>query len=415
MHWRQACFVAAAVAGVGVTLTAVAPGQNAYAQMQESIAAIVNEDVITTYDVRQRARLLIASAGLEATRESQQRAQAQALRDLVDERLQMQEAGRFDIEISDAQIDDEIASLARQSGVTPEALSQQLEAAGIRPTTLRDQVRADLSWRRLINGLYGSRVRISPVEVQATEARITASAARAQYQVSEIFIPAETDNELAEARGAAQRLLEELQRGAPFPQVARQFSAAPSAMVGGDLGWLTAGELAPEIQTVVDQLQPGQVSLPITTRRGVYLVALRERREGVDPGALSQVSVLQVVAPASSRSQLERVRGRVTGCAGLASLAEDVTGVDIVDLGFSTEGNLDAAVRPHIVGLNAGQASSIYEAPGGVAMAVVCTRASAAGLPDRDQIEDRLFEEELTMLAQRHLRDLRREASITAP
>lgn len=414
MSWKQAWIALAAVSGIAAPV-ALAPFTPAAAQVQEGIAAIVNEDIITTFDVRQRAMLLLASSELEPTRENQQRAQVQALRDLIDETLQLQEAARFDVEVTEQQIDEDIAELAAQAGASQSDLERQLLAAGIRPQTLRDQVRAEIAWRRVVNGLYGSRIRVSATEVEATQARIAANAQRAQYQVSEIFLPAETPSEVAEARANGQALLEEMQRGAPFPLVARQFSAAASAAQGGDLGWVAAGELAPAIQTVLDILQPGQVSMPITTERGVYIIALRDRREGVTPG-MAMVSALRVTAPAGSEAALNRARNRINACAGLASAADDVPGAEIEDLGFSIENALPPEVRTLITGLEPGQASAVTPHNGGVSLVVVCSRdASAAGVPSRDDIEDRLFDEELTMLAQRHLRDLRREASITSP
>lgn len=414
MSWKQAWIALAAVSGIAAPV-ALAPFTPAAAQVQEGIAAIVNEDIITTFDVRQRAMLLLASSELEPTRENQQRAQVQALRDLIDETLQLQEAAQFDVEVTEQQIDEAVADLAEQAGTTQVELQRQLAAAGIRSQTLRDQIRAEIAWRRVVNGLYGSRIRVSGTEIEATQARIAANAQRAQYQVSEIFLPAETPQEVAEARANGQVLLEEMQRGAPFPLVARQFSASASAAQGGDLGWVAAGELAPAIQTVLDILQPGQVSMPITTDRGVYIIALRDRRAGVAPG-MSMVSALRVTAPASSQDALNRARSRISACAGLASAADDVPGASIEDLGFTLENNLPADVRAQVVSLEPGQPGAVQASVGGVSLVVVCARdSSTAGVPSRDEIEDRLWEEELTMLAQRHLRDLRREASITSP
>jgi peptidyl-prolyl cis-trans isomerase SurA len=413
MNWKKAWIALAAIGAIAApTVVPVAP---AHAQVSEGIAAIVNEDVITTWDVRQRATLLLASADLEPTRENQQRAQAQALRDLIDETLQLQEAARYDIEVTDEQIDEEIDRIAEQAGVTRLALEQQLLAAGIRAQTLRDQIHAEVAWRRVVNGLYGGRIRISNNEIDATQARIAASAQQVQFQVSEIFLPAESAEEVAEARANAQILLEEMQRGAPFPLVARQFSASASAVAGGDMGWISQGELAPELQNVLDRLQPGQVSTPIVTTRGVYILALRDRREGLAAGTAT-VSLLRLTAPAASRDALERARGRVSACAGLASAADPVPGADIQDLGFTPENLLSPEMRTRIAPLQDGQPSDVYQDGANVAIDVLCLRdASAAGVPSRDDIENRLWEEELTMLANRHLRDLRRESSITSP
>lgn len=405
MNWKH---------GLAAAALAAALSTPAAAQMAEGVAAIVNDQVISTYDVRQRANLLLASSSIQPTSENLQRAGSQALRDLIDERLQLQEAANFEISATDEQINATLNDIARGNNSTGPDLIRQLGSAGINVSTLRDQIRADISWRRLINGRYGSRVRISDVEVRETLERIADGATRAQFLISEIFLPAQNEQEFAEMEAGAARLLQEMQRGAPFPLVARQFSAAPTAASGGDLGWVGAGELRPEVQATVNSLQPGQVSNPVRTPEGVYLVALRERREGRPAQAPTvRVGLLQVTAPSAQRSELERVRARISSCERIGDSLGGVSGAEVTNLGETAETELSDAVRTQITGLRAGQTSAVTVAGESAAMFVVCAREeTATGLPSRQEIENRLFEQELALLAQRYLRDLRREATI---
>ena len=57
----------------------------------------------------------------------------------------------------------------------------------------------------------------------------------------------------------------------------------------------------PELRPVAERLQTGQVSLPVRTQNGVYIIAMRNRREGIPEGAASIVTLRQVTAPASAR------------------------------------------------------------------------------------------------------------------
>ncbi len=407
MNWKQ--LSAAAVLAVAM---GAAP-MTATAQNAEGVAAIVNDNVISTFDVRQRATLLLVSAGLQQTPEIQQRARAQALRDLVDERLQIEEAARFEIRVTPDTIDRRLADIARQNETTVEALTQSLSTAGVSIRTLRQQIEADIAWQRLIGGMYGSRVRISDVEIRETQARIAANATRPQYQISEIFLPAETEQEFTEMQQGAMRLLEQMQRGAPFPAVARQFSQAPSAAAGGDIGWIAAPDLSPELQPVATQLQRGQVSLPVRTPTGVYIIAMRDRREGADAAATQIVSLRQLSAPTARRAALERGLRRLNGCGNIDDIASSIEGGDVADLGQTQESELASGIRDRINNVAAGQASPIIVDGERVNAIVVCTRdVGGGGLPDRDQIESRLREQELAMLSERHLRNLRREATI---
>jgi peptidyl-prolyl cis-trans isomerase SurA len=385
----------------------------AAAQMSESVAAIVNDDVISTFDVRQRANLILLSAGVRSTPEIQQRARAQALRDLVDERLQLQETKEFDITVSAAEIDQRIAQIARANETTPAQFLQGLSQSGVGVATLRQQVEADTAWNRLMTGLYRTRVRISPVAIRETQARIAANATRPQYLLSEVFLPTEGETNIAEVQAGAERLLEQMQQGAPFPLIARQFSASPSAAAGGDLGWLSSAELAPELQTVVERLQPGQVSVPIRTENGFYILALRDRRAGIPAGAATIVGLRQLTAPEASRAQLERLQRRVQGCEGLDAGIRGVPDGQVVDLGEPSEADLSEAMRGRIANVSAGSATPVVVENGQASALVVCSRTvGGAGVPSADDIESRLYEQELSRLAERYLRNLRREATI---
>ncbi len=407
MNLKQVAAAATMAVAIG-SIAAPVRAQNA-----EGVAAIVNDAIISTFDVRQRATLLLVSSGIESTPEMQQRARAQALRDLVDERLQLQEAAKFEIAITGDQVDRRLADIARQNETDLAGLSGQLARDGVSITTLRTQIEADIAWQRLMSGLYGSRVRISETEIRETQERIAANATRPQYQLSEIFLPAESEPEFAEMQQGAMRLLQEMQRGAPFPLVARQFSQAPSAAAGGDLGWIASSELAPELQPAAAQLQPGQVSLPIRAPNGVYIIAMRDRRAGAAAGATSVVTLNQVVAPAVRQNGLERLQRRARGCDNLESSIAGIQGATIIDLGRSQESELSAVVRESIAGVRAGDASPVVVNGDQASFIVVCARETGgAGVPERDEIEARLREQEMTMLSDRYLRNLRREATI---
>lgn len=406
MNWKQV-FAAAAVASV--LAGAASP---ASAQLAEGVAAVVNDHVISTFDVRQRANLLITSAGVQSTPEMQQRARAQALRDLIDERLQILETATYEITITPQEIDSRLNDIARSNNTDLAGFTAQLTQAGISLSTLRSQIEADIAWNRLISGLYGTRVRVSDVEVRETQERIAANATRPQYQISEIFLPAETESEFNEMEQGALRLLQEMQRGAPFPSVARQFSRAPSAVAGGDVGWIASVDLAPELQPVAERLEPGQVSLPVRTPTGVYIIAMRDRRAGADPGASSTVSLRQVSAPAARQNAVERLQRR-GGCSDLDAQVSNIEGGSVVDLGEARESDLSPAIRARVNGVAAGSATAIVADGENVNTIFVCGRQTGGGaVPARSEIEGRLREQELALLSERYLRNLRREATI---
>src|SRR5690606_28783325 len=169
---------AAALAVASLGLAAPVNAQNA-----EGVAAIVNDKVISTFDVRQRAAMLLMFANLQPTPELLERARTQALRDLVDEQLQVDEASRFEITVAGDTIDRRMTEMAARSEMTLDTLTADLARNGITVTTLRNQIRAEIAWQRLIAGMYGSRVRVSENDITETQERIAANARRPQYEL----------------------------------------------------------------------------------------------------------------------------------------------------------------------------------------------------------------------------------------
>lgn len=406
MNLKQVCAAALLAASL-----ALAPPSSA--QLAEGVAAIVNDHVISTFDVRQRAMLLLTSAGLQVTPELMTRANAQAIRDLVDERLQEQEAQKFDVTIAPDQVDRRIADIAQQNHLTADTLVGQLQEKGVNPATFRAQIHASMVWQSLMSRMYSSRVRVSESEIRDTQQRIAANATKPQYLISEIFLPASSPQEFEEMQTGAMHLLEQMQHGAPFPLVARQFSQAPSAAAGGDIGWIASTDLAPELQPVADRLQAGQVSLPIRVPTGVYIIAMRERRNGTPVGSSTLVSLQQITVPVNHASVLTRARGRISGCNDLDHIVTGVDGANVVDLGQTSEADLSSDVQSRINGVATGAATAVVNGADTASILVVCSRETGGtGVPARDEIEQRLRGQELTRLADRYLRDMRREATI---
>ena len=396
------------------------------AGLSESVAAVVNDDIISTYDLAQRMRLLIATSGIQPTQQNIAQFPREALISLVDEHLQIQELRRqereqkMSIVATREDIDEELAEMARNNNMSLDQFVASLAGQGIDVSTLRDQIRAQVSWQRWIRGRYGSRLRIGEDQVKAVQQRQEAAASKPQDQISEVFIDANRVGGPDAALAGATQLVAQMQQGAPFPAVARQFSASATAANGGDAGWITAGEMAPEVDAVLEQMRPGQLSQPIQVRDGVYIIYLREKRAG---GSATLVSLKQaaVALPqnategqiAAATATLETLRGQVTGCGDLEAKASTVNGVVAGDLGEAEIKDLAPAFRQAVETLGPGQLSQPIRTNAGLHILAVCSKRGAGGEQvTAEQIESRLFGQQLSMIARRYMRDLRNSATI---
>ncbi|MDP3460560.1 MAG: SurA N-terminal domain-containing protein, partial [Hyphomonas sp.] len=218
----------------------------------EGIAAIVNDKPISYSDVRQRARLLMLTLGRQTPSQEQlQQITGQALEQLIDERLQLDRVAEYKVEVDPREINAEMDDMASQGGIGADGLRQQLLSAGVNPVSLEEQIRADIAWNRLMSGLFGSRIRVSESQVEDQLDRLRTAAKKTQYRVGEIFLYAPDETTRTEARKAAESIIQQLQQGAEFRVAAQRISSAPTAATGGDMGWVTADDLAPALAEAV--------------------------------------------------------------------------------------------------------------------------------------------------------------------
>lgn len=398
-----------------------APAPAPQFELEDGVRVSVNDAVITGYDVRQRMLLLIIMSQLQPTEENLPAIYQRALEALIEERLQAQELTKFeDLKIDDAAVDREIGEMAQRTGLAPEQYLAQMELAGLRPQTLRDTLRTQIGWEQLVGGRFQGRARPSRAAVDAAMRQIEAAAAKKQYLIGEIYVENARFGGSQQALSAANRLIQELVNGAPFQSVAQQFSSASSAARGGDGGWVIEGSVPPTVQQALDQLQVGQMSRPVPVENGFYVLYLRDKREGASTN-LVQMKQVMVEVPegaaeadvAAATARLEAIRPQLT-CDNLLERARSEQGLLGSDLGESDVDNLAPQFQQVARSATVGSVSTPVRTPIGVHLLAVCGRRNgAAQLPERRMVENQLFQQQISVLEKRYMRDLRDDALIT--
>ena len=402
-------------------LAAVAVCPPASAQEEASIAAVVNDDSISSVDVAQRTNLVLFATALPRTPQVAQRLQTQVLKTMIDEALQMQAAKASNIKPSQREIDAILANMERENKLPPGGLGEFLASNGVEKSALKRQVEVNLSWRKLVERKFASQATIGEDEIDDALARIMESQGKPRNLVSEIFLAVDEPGQDEQIRQAALRLMQQLSSGASFDAMARAFSQNAAAASGGDLGWIVPGQLDDQVEQNLASMQPGQLAGPFRTRGGYHIVALRDRRlpGGSSPSQVT-VDLRQINVPLSSEATeeavnaalktVQQIRGEVMDCDSLGTAALP-GGARVANVGRVRIGDLAAPLQPPLMGLQANQMSQPLRGPNGIMLLMVCEReAQSAALPSRDEIRDLLFRQKLDLLARRYLRDLRRAA-----
>jgi peptidyl-prolyl cis-trans isomerase SurA len=389
-----------------------APPAAPESQQIEGIIAVVNDDPISFTDVRQRAQLLLLSlGGQQPTQEQIQQITTQALEQLIDEKLQLQEAAEYEVEISDDDIANSINRLAQQSGLTRDDLVQSLIQSGINPISLEEQTRADIAWRRIMGGLYGSRIRISDNQISEQIKRLEADAQKQQYLVSEIFLYAPLETDKSQALIAANSIIEQLSAGAQFEVAAQRFSSAPTAATGGDMGWVVIEDFDDARRQALQSLSEPGLTPPISVEDGVYIMNVRSRRDPSQSSTLVDVTRLTVADGAES--SLKAALARIEDCTSIDAVVEADDNLRSVELSDLNVDDLGFEGKSMVLSTEIGQPTDIFAQSGTLAVMYVCDRRTdVQAVPNREQVEDRLYSEQLGMISERSLRNLRREATI---
>ncbi len=182
----------------------------------------------------------------------------QVLRNLIDEKLEMQEAKHLNVAVPTERDRQALANIEKRNNMPKGGLDAYLKAHGIPRSTLVDQITASLAFGKVVQqprvaGRHGLRRRGQRRdEAPPGRYRQAAEPGRGDFPRGRQSDPG--------GRGAplADRLIEQIRGGANFAAVAQQFSQSPSAAVGGDIGWVMPSELSPPLAEAIAQDEPGR-------------------------------------------------------------------------------------------------------------------------------------------------------------
>jgi peptidyl-prolyl cis-trans isomerase SurA len=394
---------------------------------QAAIVAVVNGDVVSRGDVDNRRRLFALSTGLPVSGEVLDRLSPQVTSQLIDERLRLQEIQRRKIVVSDQEIATAIAEVEQRNGMPPGLLRRRLSADGVDMHTMIDQIRVQQGWLRVLREVLGTQTQVTEAEVDEQLALLKAQTGQTEFRVGEIFIPASPGAQAGDARRFADTIIQQLRAGAPFAVVAAQFSQSPTALSGGDLGWVQSNQLDAEVLRIAREMPPGAVSNPVQVPGGFAVVTLRGKREiGNEPATMARVR--QVFIPFTTRldptnpndqqkKALETARGISTSarsCEDMDAASARLGNTRPADPGELRVETIGAPALRQIVATSpVGRPTQPLVAEDGIAVVMVCSReVRNIGLPDKREMSERILNERVELTSRQLMRELQRRAVI---
>ncbi|MFZ9683953.1 MAG: peptidylprolyl isomerase [Gemmobacter sp.] len=369
---------------------------------------VVNGSPVTAYEFFQRRQFLRA-LGIQGDLDRQ------AESALIDEKLQLAEAARLGIGVSEADLQGGMTEFAARANLSAEDFIAAIGQAGVAPETFRDFVRVGLAWRQVVRARFGAQANaVAEAEVDRALS-VPAQRGVVRAEMSEIVLP-------ARAEALADEILASIDGPEAFERAARAHSIAPSAERGGRIAPVPLSYLSPAMVQSVAQAGANALLPPARTAEGIVLLFLHgtDRFDAVGP-EITEVDYL-VLKPAPDPATLAGLRDCPTAYARLG----DATTLSRRTL---TEAALPAPHALTLARLDPGEAARVAGGEDDGALIFLCARRLVSGLSFGDGVtatgvqgerlrtgvRETLRNVRLTELAENYLRDLRADATITRP
>ena len=389
------------------------------------VVARVNDDAITDFDLQQRVLFAIRTTGLQDTPDLRQRMAAQVLRQMIDERLQIQDAKKLGLKATDSEMQQRFNDIERAAGMSRGQFRQYLQSVGVPFDIAVQQIEAQIAWTKIMRRKVRPQVDVSEAEIDDALNRMRANIGKTESRVAEIFVPVDRADLADDAKRSADRIMDQLRRGAPFAAVAQQFSQGATASAGGEIGWILPGTLDPSLDRALERLQVRQYSEPVRSTAGWHILYVIDRRSfaATRPDDM-RLNLTQMTLPlpvnatpeevSKATTEAQKAMSGVRGCTDLHARARELRGATSGDLNGIRVGDLQANRQMYedLPKLSVGGTAGPFRVAEGLQVVALCGKSGGEGLPTRDAISQQLLLQKLESAGRRYMRDLRRLATV---
>ena len=389
-----------------------------------SIAAVVNDQIITYSDLQKRVHLISVMSPSQITGIKEHQLQKEVLDQLINEELQNQEAVRLNIKIRKAEINDAKGLMEQRFRLPRNTLDEFIIKNKLDLKDVISQIEISLRWTLAVQRKFNNYLVVSDEEVDDIINQLRDNIGKKRYLVSEIFLPVDyTDNE-NEVRGRAEELYTSITNGADFKRVARNYSATASAINGGRAGWFLRGQLSPELDTALQKLKVGRITTPIRTNSGFHILKLERKNVFKEFDEMSvKVNLIETrVALSNSFNddhfdrELNRIQNSLSTirtCEEIKKLSQIKKSYTTTNLGNFLVGELSSNLRKIAVYSQIGTPNNPTKQDKEMSIITVCNRTKPpSNIPNRETVLRNLRGKKLESMAQKYLRNLRQQAFI---
>ncbi|EHB1026029.1 peptidylprolyl isomerase SurA [Salmonella enterica] len=345
-------------------------------QVVDKVAAVVNNGVVLESDVdglMQSVKLNAGQAGQQLPDDATLR--HQILERLIMDQIILQMGQKMGVKITDEQLDQAIANIAKQNNMTMDQMRSRLAYDGLNYSTYRNQIRKEMIISEVRNNEVRRRITVLPQEVDALAKQIgTQNDASTELNLSHILIALPenpTSEQVNDAQRQAESIVEEARNGADFGKLAITYSADQQALKGGQMDWGRIQELPGIFAQALSTAKKGDIVGPIRSGVGFHILKVNDLRGQSQSISVTEVHARHILLKPSpimtdqqARLKLEEIAadiksGKTTFAAAAKEYSQDPGSANQGgDLGWATPDIFDPAFRDALTKLHKGQISA---------------------------------------------------------
>ncbi len=345
-------------------------------QVVDKVAAVVNNGVVLESDVdglMQSVKLNAGQAGQQLPDDATLR--HQILERLIMDQIILQMGQKMGVKITDEQLDQAIANIAKQNNMTMDQMRSRLAYDGLNYSTYRNQIRKEMIISEVRNNEVRRRITVLPQEVDALAKQIgTQNDASTELNLSHILIALPenpTSEQVNDAQRQAESIVEEARNGADFGKLAITYSADQQALKGSQMGWGRIQELPGIFAQALSTAKKGDIVGPIRSGVGFHILKVNDLRGQSQSISVTEVHARHILLKPSpimndqqARLKLEEIAadiksGKTTFAAAAKEYSQDPGSANQGgDLGWATPDIFDPAFRDALTKLHKGQISA---------------------------------------------------------
>lgn len=397
----------------------------------DQVVAVVNEEVITQQDINEALQNTIHQLQQQDTQLPRQDVlEKQLLEHLITKRIQLQRAKEVGLTVSDDDLEQTLRRIAKDNQLSMDEFRQVLAREGTNINAFREEIREEILMTRLRDQAINERVNVTESEIDNfLEDQANSPVANEEYRIAHILL--HTSEQMDEAQIAARHeraeaAHEKLLQGASFAQITAEYSDAPDAMQGGELGWRSLGQMGSPFAELLSQMQPGDITPVVQSPIGFHILQLQERRQQENPVTIIEqthaqhilVKVSEITSEEDAYQLITQVLGRIHNGADFMEMAkthsEDASASAGGDLNWISPGDTVPEFEQAMNALLPGQVSQPVRTPFGWHIIKVIERRSqdVSELKQRETARRAIHARKADAVTQEWLQQLRDQAYV---